>query len=296
MSTLTPTVKQIVYDAKIAWKALNGIFIVHKPPHVTYLNSRDTIIFRLCEDLNNMQVRQPIKHVCIEGPRYQPKDFKLTCVNYLSKDMSGLMVCGINNGTTWAQKLIDSKSPTSYRVKGLLGQATDTYFITGKIVEKATYKHIKHATIDRLCAYMQNAHQKKMFELCGLDIQSQAAYELAVQGLVRPIDKDIPMIYSIKCIDFTPPEFTLEIVCINETDIYLKTLIHDLGMQAHSVATCTQIICFRYAVFNLNLALLKKHWELENICNNIKQCNTIINENNYLLKQDDPILTKRDKL
>lgn len=40
-------------------------------------------------------------------------------------------------------------------------------------------------------------------------MQSQAAYELAVQGLMRPADNNIPMIYSIKCVDFTSPEFTL---------------------------------------------------------------------------------------
>jgi len=77
--------------------------------------------------------------------------------------------------------------------------------------------------------------------------------------------------------------------------MYLKTLIHDLGMQLHSVATCTQIQCFRYALFDLNLALLKKHWELANFCNNIEQCNTIINENRYLLNQTNPILTDRGK-
>lgn len=48
-----------------------------------------------------------------------------------------------------------------------------------------------------------------MTRLCGVDLQSQAAYDLAVQGLIRPSDRKIPMIYSIKCIDFTPPEFTL---------------------------------------------------------------------------------------
>ncbi|XP_011685358.1 PREDICTED: probable tRNA pseudouridine synthase 2 [Wasmannia auropunctata] len=317
MNTLTPKVKQCVYDARIAWKALNGVLAVYKPPMVTYFNARDTIIFRICEDLNRMHVRPPITHVCIKGdttkkmkvithpsyadhplvvgPRYQPKDIKLICANYLSKDMSGLMVCGINDGTKWAHKLKNSKSPTSYRVKGLLGQATDTYFITGKIVEKATYKSIKRSIIDKVCASMQAAHQKKMFELCGLDIQSQSAYELAVQGPVRPGDKNIPMIYNIKCIDFTSPEFTLEIVCINENDMYLKTLVHELGMQLHSVATCTQIQCFRYALFDLNLAILKKHWELGNFCDNIEKCNTIINENMYLLDQDSPILTQRDK-
>jgi len=40
-------------------------------------------------------------------------------------------------------------------------------------------------------------------------MQSQDAYELAVQGLIRPVDKNIPMVYNIKCIDFTSPEFTL---------------------------------------------------------------------------------------
>lgn len=103
-------------------------------------------------------------HPLVVGPRYQPKDFKLICANYMHKDMSGLMVCGINAGTKWAHKLKDSKSPTSYRIKGILGKATDTYFITGKIAEKATYKHVKRITIDKVCAYMQSVHQKKMFE------------------------------------------------------------------------------------------------------------------------------------
>jgi len=45
--------------------------------------------------------------------------------------------------------------------------------------------------------------------LCGLDIQTQAAFELAAQGLLRPANSNIPMIYNIKCVDFTSPEFTL---------------------------------------------------------------------------------------
>lgn len=133
-----------------------------------------------------MHVRPPIKHVQIEGdtrekmkvitypsyadhplvvgPRYQPKDFKLVCANYLHKDISGLMIYGVNDGTALIHKLKDCKLPTSYRVKGLLGQATDNYFKTGKIVEKATYKFIRRETIDKICASIQAAHQRKMFE------------------------------------------------------------------------------------------------------------------------------------
>ncbi|KMQ94988.1 putative trna pseudouridine synthase 2-like protein [Lasius niger] len=272
--SLIPKVEHFVSDARIAWKVLNGVFAVYKPSGVTFLNTRDSIIHRLCEDLNSMHVRPPIQHVRIEGdttkkmkvvtqssyadhplvvgPRYQPKDFKLSAANYLMTDSSGLLICGINNGTKWIQKLIDSKPPISYKVKGILGQATDNYFKTGKIVEKSTYKYIKRSAVDKICASMQAAHQRKMFEFCGLDMQSQAAYELAVQGLVRPADNNIPIVYTIKCVDFKSPEFTLD------------------------------------------LALLRKHWGLQNILDNIEQCHNILDQNRCLLKQNNPILVKQD--
>lgn len=131
-----------------------------------------------------MQIRPPIKHVAIEGntmekmkvvvhpsyadhplvvgPRYDPKDFKIKCVNYLSTDMSGLMVLGINDAVEWAYKL--KKYPISYKLKGILGHATNNYFHTGKIVEKAAYRFIKRSTVDRICAMLQATHQRKMFE------------------------------------------------------------------------------------------------------------------------------------
>ena len=40
-------------------------------------------------------------------------------------------------------------------------------------------------------------------------MQSQTAYELATQGLIKPADSKIPIIYSIKSVDFKPPEFTI---------------------------------------------------------------------------------------
>lgn len=84
-----------------------------------------------------------------------------------------------------------------------------------------------------------------------------------------------------------------EVVSINEDDMYLKSLIHDLGMQLRSVATCTQIQCFRYALFDLNLALLKKHWTVQNILDNLEQCHNILEET-QLLKQNNPILTEQN--
>lgn len=46
---LISKVKHVISDARIAWKVLNGVFAIYKPPTVSYLNTRETIIHHLCE-------------------------------------------------------------------------------------------------------------------------------------------------------------------------------------------------------------------------------------------------------
>ena len=50
-----------------------------------------------------------------------------------------------------------------------------------------------------------------LYRVCGVDLQSQEAYDLAAGGLLRPrVNKaTYPTIYNIKCIHFQPPDFTL---------------------------------------------------------------------------------------
>lgn len=80
-----------------------------------------------------------------------------------------------------------------------------------------------------------------------------------------------------------------EIVCINENDLFIKSLIHDLGIEARTTATCTQLQCFQYGVFNLNSALLKRDWDLKNIGDNIFKIRKLLGKHKYLFNQDDPI-------
>lgn len=48
-----------------------------------------------------------------------------------------------------------------------------------------------------------------MFKSCGLDLQSQAAYDIAVQGPIRPADSKMPVLYGIKCVQFQSPDFEI---------------------------------------------------------------------------------------
>lgn len=145
--------------------------------------------------------------------------------------------------------------------------------------------------------------------MCGVDIQSQAAFELAVQGPLRPAESSIPLIYSMRCIDFKKPHFTigkmtqrlfkllkinfeiiLEIHAVNESEHYLGILIHEIGLHLKTVAHCTQIRCIRQSHFTLDDTLLRRHWNLENIVNNMMHCQKVIESHPEMLHQIEPTL------
>ena len=49
-----------------------------------------------------------------------------------------------------------------------------------------------------------------VFRYAGVRPNSQEAYDMACQGIIRPQSNEVPpMLYGIKCIHFEPPDFTL---------------------------------------------------------------------------------------
>lgn len=72
--------------------------------------------------------------------------------------------------------------------------------------------------------------------------------------------------------------------------MYLKTIIHELGMQLRSNATCTQIICIQDGLFNIQQALLSKYWNIKEIMQNIQMCKKIIDENDHILYHENAAL------
>lgn len=78
--------------------------------------------------------------------------------------------------------------------------------------------------------------------------------------------------------------FVSELQCINEYEMYLKTLIHEVGMQMRSTAHCISVQCIRHSYFDIDDALLSKHWTLQNILENMKMCAKRISEHRNLTK------------
>lgn len=174
-----------------------------------------------------------------------------------------------------------------FHVTGRLGVSTEDNFSQSRVIARSTFGHIFADKIAALVASIQASHQKKMFDLCGVDPHSQAAYELAVGGLIRPVNNQLPLVYGIKCIYFERPAFTLEVHAINEDEKYLAQLVQEIGLQLHSVAHCTSIRCVRHGHFDVGSSVLRAHWTLQGICDNMRVNRELLREHPSMLQQMD---------
>ncbi|XP_037558167.1 pseudouridylate synthase TRUB2, mitochondrial-like [Dermacentor silvarum] len=136
--------------------------------------------------------------------------------------------------------------------------------------------HITVAKLERLLGSIQSAYQVQAFKYAGVPLNSQAAFEMAAKGTVRPADESPTLVYNIRCVELDLPYFTLEVSCIHETENYLLQLVHEIGLHLHSCAICHRVRLVRYGLFNTDLALLRKHWTLENILRNIQDCQPLV--------------------
>lgn len=174
-----------------------------------------------------------------------------------------------------------------FHVSGRLGVSTEDNFPNSHVVARSTFTHVFPDKIAALASSIQASHQKKMFELCGVDPHSQAAYELAVGGLIRPANNQLPLVYGIKCIHFQRPDFTLEVHAINENEAYLGQLVQEIGIQLHSVAHCTAIRCVRHGHFDVESAVLRGSWTLQGLVNSLELNRQILQEHQNMLRQRD---------
>ncbi|XP_013418638.1 mitochondrial mRNA pseudouridine synthase TRUB2 [Lingula anatina] len=292
----------VIRGAVDAFGALNGVFCIYKPKAKHMFHLVNELKFKLHKELSllpgpmldkrrvtlpsvsettNLPITVTLpdlrNHPRVIGDFVMKEDIKMSFIDPLHKYGTGVQLMGIADGCGQLQRLVKAKLVQVYHISGELGYATETFSEGGRLVEKSTWYHVNRSRLDRVIAMIQSAHQKHQYLLTGVDIQSQEAYNMAVSGMVRPLyEKGKPIIYNVKCIDFKPPHFTVEVHSVNEDMMYLAKLIHDIGMSAKTTATCTGIRRVRYGNFTLDHALLIKNFDIENILENISLCKPLM--------------------
>ncbi|KAK6979521.1 tRNA pseudouridine synthase 2 [Biomphalaria glabrata] len=300
--------------APTAYKLLNGVLCIYKPDQTPVHMVVESLKSRLCKDLNALpcyqhEILMPSKvkenlqekslslkvdpsgiedwseHRLVLGDRYEESDIKIHFVDGISKHSSGVLVLGLGMfGRESVEMIAMSKYLRVYHVKGRFGWATHNFSPKGRILQRTSFKHVTTAKLEKVCAAAQAAHTREMYRLSGVNPDSQEAYEMASSGIIRPAErKTSPVLYSIKCIDFQPPDFTLEIHSINESCLFLRQFIHQLAIKLKTTAVCTAIRRIRYGTFDLQRALVRQQWHLDNIIDNIESNNELLTPERILI-------------
>ncbi|CAN2389131.1 pseudouridine synthase activity, partial [Pristimantis euphronides] len=292
-------------SASSAFRLLHGLFAVYKPPGSQWKSVRDTIEMKLLQELNSLKQAPPRQrivflpqsndmssggevtrvvasvpvladHVLVKGPSFT--NLRVGVGHKLDVKSSGVFVLGMGHGNKLLTDMYEKHYTRDYTVSGMFGKATDDFSDVGKVIEKTTYGHITRDKLERILAMIQGANQKSLLMHSHVDLQSQEAYEMATKGILRPMDKSPPLVLGLRCVQFCPPNFTLEVQCMHESQQYLRKLIHEIGLELKSAAVCTKVRRTRDGPFTLDCALTHGHWDLNSIANAIKDCRPIATE------------------
>ncbi|XP_077162593.1 pseudouridylate synthase TRUB2, mitochondrial isoform X1 [Paroedura picta] len=283
---------------RAARAGLHGLFAVYKPPGASWKAARDVVEAKLLRELNSLKRPAPQQqirflpgtaegkdgkelvltvtqlpvfadHPLVAGPVFT--HLKIGTGHLLDTKSSGVFVLGVGRGNKLFDYLYNAHLSRTYTVRGLFGKSTDDFSDTGKIIEKTTFDHITGEKLERILAVIQGSNHKALLQFSDIDLKTEEAYQMAVKGLIRPMGKSPPLITAIRCLQFAPPEFQLEIHCLHETQQYLRRVVHEIGLELKSTAVCTQVRRVRDGTFTLDDALLRTQWTLPNIQNAILQ-------------------------
>ncbi|KAG9473375.1 hypothetical protein GDO78_016515 [Eleutherodactylus coqui] len=255
-------------SAASAFRALHGIFAVYKPPAVHWKSVRDTIEMKLLRELNSL--KQP-------APRQ-----KILFLPQSHESSSGVEITKVVTSVPALLDHILVRGPSFTHLKVGVGHKLDMKS-SGVFVIGIGNDHITRDRLERVLAMIQGTNQKALIMHSRMDLKSQEAYEMAVQGNLRPMEKSPPLLLGVRCVEFSPPNFTLEIRCMHETQQYLRKLIHEIGLELRSSAVCTKVRRTRDGPFTLECALTHGHWDLNSITNAVRECSAIATE----LRKDD---------
>ena len=160
---------------------------------------------------------------------------------------TGLMIICVNEGCKLQEELTGHDKDYIAKVK--MGIKTDTYDITGKIIEKEDNFHLtKEKLIETLNSFVPGYLQKVPI-YSAIKVNGKKLYEYARNNIPVDIPKHDVKINSIELLDFQKDNFTFFVSVSSGT--YIRSLINDIGEKLNIPMTMEELKRTRIGKFNL---------------------------------------------
>lgn len=232
---------------------MNGIILINKEKGIT---SRD-VVNRVCKKLNTNKVGH---------------------TGTLDPIATGLMVLCVGEGLKLAQLLTGHDKEYIAKVK--LGIKTDTFDITGKVLEERKSDLDKESLINTLNSFVGEYLQEVPI-YSSVKVNGKKLYEYAREGKKVDLPKHLVKIYNIELLDLDDDSFTFKVMVSSGT--YIRSLINDIGNKLNIPMTMEELERTKVGEYKLENATIVDNLNIIPIIDaiNIKK----INVDNDLLKK-----------
>lgn len=191
---------------------LGGIFILDKPIGPTS--------FDMVRQLKKLFPREKVGHA-----------------GTLDPFASGVLILLVGRATRCSDALMNSKK--SYRATLSLGAATDSFDLTGKVIEKAEVPSLSNSKIENcfkgfLGEWLQEPPMFSAKKIGGVPLYKLARKQITVERIPKPVQ-----IYKMELVEFNDKTIVFEVDCSKGT--YIRSLGKEIAERLGTLGHLTQL-------------------------------------------------------
>ena len=201
---------------------MDGIILIDKEKNVT---SRDVV-----NKLNKILNTKRIGHT-----------------GTLDPIATGLMVVCVNKGCKLVELLTNHDK--TYIATVLMGTRTDTYDVTGKVLEKREY-HVTKEDIEKTLQSFIGKYNQEVPIYSSIKVNGKKLYEYARNNIEVTLPIHEVEIYSMELLDFNDKTFSFKVSVSKGT--YIRSLINDIGIKMNIPMTMQELRRIKVGDFDIS--------------------------------------------
>ncbi len=190
------------------------------------------------------------------------KQKKIGHTGTLDPDAEGVLPVCLGKATKLCDILTDKEK--TYKAEMVLGQATDTQDITGKIILKTDISQMRNtvtdeAISDNILSFTGEYDQiPPMYS--AVKVNGKKLYELAREGKEIERQPRRVVIKKINILSIEYPYIAMEVCCSKGT--YIRTLCHDIGIRLGTYGCMTKLERIKSGIFTKETAITLEKAEM----------------------------------
>jgi len=152
-----------------------------------------------------------------------------------------------------------SEASKTYRAVIEIGKTTDTYDVTGTVINTGDFSLITLSMFEKTLDSFRGDIEQIPPMYSAVKYQGEPLYKLARKGITIERKPRIAHIYQATLKDWQPPLVTLDVECSKGT--YIRSLAYDIGQMLGCGACLKELVRSKYGFMNVEDAVSLEEFE-----------------------------------